>query len=427
MRRTAITVALVALIALAGCSAFSGGGTPTATTEGTATDTATETVTPDETTNETATPGETTATETATTEAQQPAQVQVTNGSLSVDATTAFDRVQNVTASDVRPPTVVLRNLTERKTFAPGASPQLAALGFENASLSPRQPGGLTVTSGRIYLHQGEGSAAEVEQVLAHEYVHTVQFRSGMLPWLTALDQPRRTSDLIFAQSMLAEGSAVYATDEYTQRHLDIENQSTEIERRVQQGNASERLFWAKYLHGYEYTASQVDSSANLSAVFEDYPTSTEAVLHHDGAVDTSPVPLAVDALAPSREYVALATDTNGEYILRSALDTAVDYERATAAATGWGNDTIATFRHTTEADRYGWVWTIRMDNETETDELVGTLSTYAEERSNDSELAFESTRLDSETAALTIGTDAFVENTTVSATDGNVTVEAGA
>ena len=63
----------------------------------------------------------------------------------------------------------------------------------------------------------------------------------------------------------------------------------------------------------------------------------------------------------------------------------------------------------------------------TETDELVGTLSTYAEERSNDSELAFESTRLDSETAALTIGTDAFVENTTVSATDGNVTVEAGA
>lgn len=423
MRRATIAVALLALLTLAGCSAFGGGGTP-ATTDAPTTDApASNTTTLDETATATAT---TTATATATA-TQQRAQVQVANGSLALDATAAFDRVQNVTASDVRPPTVVLRNLTERKRFAPGASPQLAALGFDNASLSPRQPGGLTVTSGRIYLHQGAGSAAEVEQVLAHEYVHTVQFRSEMLPWLSALDQPRRTSDLIFTRSMLTEGAAVYATDEYTERHLDIANQSAEIQRRVEQGNASERLFWAKYRDGYDYVDSRVDSSANLSAAFEDYPTSTEAVMHPDGNVDTSPVPLTVDASAPTREYVTLATDTNGEYVLRSALDTEVDYETAAAAATGWGNDTIATFRHTTESGRYGWVWTIRMDNETETDELVETLSTYAEERTNDSELAFESTRLDADTAALTIGTDAFVANTTVAATDGNVTVEAGA
>lgn len=421
MRQGTITIVLVLLVSLSGCSFLGGSAATTETATGTTTETTTETS--DGTVTETTS---TTATATSTETAQR-AQVRVVDGELSIDATGTFYRVQNVTGSEVRPPTVELRNLTERKNFAPGASPLLSTLGFENVSLAPSEPGGLTTTTtGRVFLHQGTGSPDEIEQVLAHEYVHTVQFQSGMLPWLDTIDRPRRTTDLIFVRKMLIEGSAVYATDDYTARHLDTENQSTEIERRFERGNASERLFWGQYRHGYEYADSEIDSSRNLATVFEEYPNSTEQILHEEGTVDTSPVALSVTQEAPNRDYLALATDTQGEFVLRSTLATEVPSEDATAAATGWGNDSLASFQHTSEDGRFGWVWTIRMDDASESDELATTLSTYAERRSAASELTFETARLDDRTVALTFGTDAFVENATTTATGDGVTVTAG-
>lgn len=424
MRHGLLVLAIVVLVALAGCSML-GGSTDAG--DGTATDAGKDTATVGSTATATGT-GTPTATATSTaTETEQRDQVEVVNGTPDVDATESFYRLRELTGSDVRPPTVRIRNLTERKNYSPGRSPQLSALGFQNVSMAPNEPGGLTRGTGQIFLYPGEGSSPVVEQVLVHEYVHNVQFRGELLPWLNTLDQPRLTTDLIYTRRMQIEGSAVFVTDGYTARHLDTENQSARMERRYQQGSASARLLWGLYHHGYEYTDRQIDSSENLSGAFAARPNTTEQILHDEGTVDVSSVPLQVNASAPTQEYIALGQDTNGEYRLRLALETELEDDTATAAATGWGNDTIRAFQHTTDSDRFGWVWTIRMDNESERAELAPALSEYAGQRSNSSNLTFEADRLDDETIALTFGPDAFVSNTTVTAYENNVTVRAGA
>jgi hypothetical protein len=65
----------------------------------------------------------------------------------------------------------------------------------------------------------------------------------------------------------------------------------------------------------------------------------------------------------------------------------------------------------------------MRWDNESETDELNGALSAYADARDDDSSSAFRLVTVDDETVALVFGDPAFVEGAEVTGADGNVTV----
>ncbi|MFB6135625.1 MAG: hypothetical protein ABEJ04_02600 [Halobacteriaceae archaeon] len=405
-RRFAV-LSLVLLVPLAGCAgALPGGGAQT--TAATAT-----------TTTTTAPPTGTTTTRTTARANASGYDVDVANGTLSFDANATFARVQLLLGTDADAPTVELRNLTERKGYRPGRSPFLRTFGVRNATLDRDAPGGVTPLSGKVYLHRGEGPPARVEQVLAHEFVHATQFRTNMLPWLSALDQPRLTMDLVQARVALVEGAAVYVTDAYTSEHLDgAAAQTARVADEYEAADAGGKLFYARYLFGSRYVASRVDSPANVSAAYRHYPRTTEQVLHNYTNREEPPAPLNVTA-TQSLPWRHVSNDTAGELVLRVALSSELSERRAAAAAAGWGNDVVDVYRSSRNGSAWGFAWTLRWDSPGEAAQFREAFAAYRDRRA----ARFRVVPVGEETVVVFAGAPGFVANATASGTPGEVTV----
>lgn len=418
IRRGQMATLLLALaLVLAGCG---GSGTPTTSVTEETTVEATTATTGMTTTAETPAGSETTTTQATTTAADRET-VQVTGGNLSVDGTEVFYRVQRLTGTDVRPQPVEIRNLTEWKGYEPGRLPVLQYLGMENLSLDPGKPGGLTRTSGKVYVHPGEGSPDEIKRILAHEFVHVVQYRANFLPWLSAIDQPRLTHDLLQTRLALIEGGAVYVTDAYADRHLDGEDPAGEFARRYENGSASAKYFYARYHLGHRYVRERVDSPEDLASVYENGPNTTEQLLHGYSRTEEPPADLSVSVNSTGR-WSKTRNDTMGELFARVALQTELDADTARSAATGWGNDVLNGF--TTGGEDPGFAWTLRMDSPGDADELASALETFAEKRRATSDGDFRVVRVGDETVVLVFGNPSLVESATVSGSNSSVTVE---
>ncbi|WP_324663242.1 hypothetical protein [Haloarcula sediminis] len=352
--------------------------------------------------------------------------VTVENGTLPVNATRTFTRVQALTDTDADPWPVRVWNLSERHVGQVGASPLNRALGFRNVSTDRSEPTGVT-NAGAVYIHPGDGAPAQTERVLAHEYAHLVQYRTAMLPWRGQLREPRLTTDRLKARRSLVEGGAVFVADAYTERYLDIRSNSAYAHALYRNGSATHRSALAPYVFGSQYVDHRIDDPANLSAAYERYPRTTEQVIHNYSRADEPPASLDVTAGAGSGDWAYLGNNTLGEMTTRSALDTELDRDRAASAAAGWGNDRLTIYRHATDEERDGWAWVLRWDSASEAAELDAALSTYADARDSDSPRTFRVEPIDEETVALVFGDPAFVERATVSGTDGNVRVGVGA
>jgi len=422
------TLAVAALLVLAGCAGGPAGDvsntTASPTTDGTdesqqAPGTPTESDDPGTGTDESGTPGESGSVTVDDT-------VTVENGTLPVNATLTFNRVEGLTGTDVDPWPVRVRNLSEWRASVQrvGAVPLNEALGFENVSTDWSEPTGLT-TNGAVYIHPGNGTPAKTERVLAHEYAHLVQYRTTVFPWQGRLNQPRLTTDLVKTRRSLVEGGAVFVADAYTERYLDIQSNSAYARGLYRNGSATLRSALAPYVFGSQYVEHRIDDPANLSAAYESYPRTTEQVIHNYSRAEEPPANLSVNATGDDSWELA-RQDTLGEMTTRAALDTELDRERAAAAAAGWGTDRLARYDHATNDSRHGWAWVLRWDNASEADELQSALSTYASARDGSSSAAFRVESLDDETVALVFGDRGFVEGAEVAGTDGNVTVGVG-
>ena len=419
LRRSVSTLAVVALLVLAGCASGPAGqsSNPTASpTSGT-----------DESQGATATPTapDGPGTPNVSSSVTIDDTVTVENGTLPVDATPAFNRVEALTGTDIDPWSVRVRNLSEWRSGLQrvGAIPLNRARGFENVSTDWSEPTGIT-TYGTVYIHPGDGSPAETERVLAHEYAHVVQYRTAMLPWRGRLGQSELTTDRINARRSLVEGGAVFVADAYAEEYLDIQTNSAYARALYRNGSATTRSALAPYVFGSQYVESRIDDPANLSVAYENYPRTTEQVIHNETPTEEPPANLTVTVEpADDSGWERARADTLGEMTTRATLETELDRERAATAAAGWGNDRLVSFQHTTNESRYGWAWVMRPDNESETDDLETALSSFAEAREGNSSLAFRVDTIDTETAALVFGDPDFVEGTAVAGTDGNVTV----
>jgi len=427
-----IPVALAVVLVLAGCGAGPGSSNATAQSPA-ATATVSATATPATDAPATAgtateTPGTATSTATGTPTDEQAYEIEVRNGTLPVDASRTFARVQSLLGTDVRPRPVEIRNLSEWRGTLPriGASPLNRALGFENVSVDWDESTGVTRPSGYVYVHPGNGSAAEVERVLAHEFVHTTQFRGSMLPWLDRLDQPRLTVDLIKTRAALVEGGAVYAADAYTDRYLDVQNNSAYVRDLYQTRTPTHRSALSHYLFGYRYVDSRIDSPTNLSTVYESPPRTTEQILHNETTESEPEASLAVseNASAPDWEYVG--NNTIGELTMRTALRTELDRQPAVTAATGWGTDELTVFQHVRNDTRFGWVWVHRWDTSEDATDAIDAFEDYASARDAASPFAYRVRQINATTTVLVFGDDAFVENATVSDSEAGVRVTVG-
>ncbi|WP_336000044.1 hypothetical protein [Halorientalis halophila] len=427
-------LAVALLLVLAGCGAGPSDGTATEPTDAespAAADTPAATDDP----NQTATP---TGTDTPAEPANRSDDgggnetaaysVQVQNGTLPFDANRTLVRTQSLLGTDVEPRPVRIQNLSEWRRTLPriGASPLNAALGFENVSVNWSQPTGATRGTGYVAIHPGAGAPGATERVLAHEFTHMVQYQANQLPWLDRFRTERVLTDQAKVYRALQEGAAVFTADAYADRYLDVQNNSAFIREQYEQGGASYQSALAPYLFGSQYVAQQVDTPANLTAVYQNPPRTTEQLLHNYTRAEEPEANLTVTTTRTGADWRFLGNNTLGELTVRHSLGTELSRDRATAAATGWGSDELHVFQNTSAVDRYGWAWIFQWDNSNEADEAAAALEEYESIRETDQGVDFETRRIGDETTALVFGDPQFVEAASVDGTTANVTVAVG-
>lgn len=140
------------------------------------------------------------------------------------------------------------------------------------------------------------GSPSEIERILAHEYVHAIQYRTDFV------DRARESG----IWRVMTEGSAVYVEDVYTRAFLGFST----IERRCEgyrTGTPYERYAAQPYCFGGQYFAETLDSPTELLSPNTTLPTTTEQVLHPGTA--EGPTNLSVVDGTPSGWYTPASMD----------------------------------------------------------------------------------------------------------------------
>ncbi|MFC7195319.1 hypothetical protein ACFQL4_12775 [Halosimplex aquaticum] len=389
MRQTVATVGVVALLLLAGCGSLLGGqdtatpaqtdastARPTATPDGTAADptatatgsptatdsptptgsptptdsptpTATPTDSPTPTPTATATPTQApTATPTATPNGSDAPDVAVRGGNLSVDEDAVYADVQELLGTDVEPPTVYVRDempALERYNDRLAADPFYDAFGYGSEFINTSVYHG-QATQNRIVVMPRNASERQEKTLLAHEYVHWMQFHSDVVD-TSGFGEFVDDSDSQQVAAGLVEGASVYVTDAYVDRYLNTSwNQTQELREQYERGPAGRRLFRARYLYGSRYIHSQVESPRNVSWLYNEStptPVTTEQLIHGytPNEEPERNLTIAVNATGNWTD-VSNHYDTQGEVVVRTMLRAELNRSAASTAATGWGATT---------------------------------------------------------------------------------------
>jgi hypothetical protein len=410
---------VVILVLLAGCGASPGTGPATTGPADTGTAGPQGTTTAEPTTGGSPATTATTADDTDASAAVATAtpdgeRVEI-DGDLEANATRVFERIERLAGEEVEPSSVVVRHAV----FGGGLGyddPVKRIFHFTATRPYVDSTRGMTRRAGKVYVHPGDGTPDEVEHTLAHEFVHVVQFRTGMVPWIDT-SPPHR--DRFQANAMLAEGGAVYVADRYAERYgLNSTGHRERARQRYEAGPTGTRYIYSLYYFGARYAAREIDSADGLSALYENRPTTSEQVLHDLSPATEPPRNLTVSY--ERRGWRVPRTDRMGELFVRVTLRDQLPRSVAAPAAAGWGNDEIAVFRNGQVA---AVAWTLRWDDPTNATTFADAFESYRERRST--AYAFRLVRVDANTTVVFGGDPSFVANATASAADGAVTVTA--
>ena len=301
----------------------------------------------------------------------------VQGGTLPVNATLVYERTAGLLETDVEGPRVV--QLLSVPAGA-GEPPEF----FRMFGLT-RTGGNGTVAAfvsepNTVYVNERIAEdRVLVEHVLAHEYVHIVQFRTGVVDTLGLVFGG--TVDRSVAQRAVVEGAATYVQERYWRTYQRVgESPVADITAGHRNATGLSRYGFAPYRFGYAYVNASVDSPARLNRVYRSMPRTTEAILH-PGRGDAL-APLDVDVRDGPREWnrtVAPPPTRLGELFLRTALASELDEPRAARAADGWGNDTRISFADS-EGER-GHAWVIRWDDPVNATEFAEAFRAWAAAR----------------------------------------------
>lgn len=399
-RHAATTLLTVALLVVAGCSA------PTATPSPNA-EAASPTATPTDVPSPTATP--------------TPAGGVPVYGDLPVNATRVWERVESMLGGEYEAPTVSVRNTS----LEPQAGAFATQLGLDEGLETFDEEGiraSYSRQTGRVRISPRDGSAAQVARILAHEYVHAVQFQRVSADRTSFLDRAteRESFDV---QRALIEGSAVYVEDAYTRRFLGF----SAIERRCAEyrnGTPYERYAGGAYCFGGRYFAARLDSPSELLSPNTTLPNTTEQLLHP--GTEEPPATLAVVDETPIDWSTPASFPRQGELFVRTVLGTELSEERAIEAAAGWGNDRVVRVSRATE----GYVWVLRWDTADDATEFERAFADYLDTRGNETadgwrvdDDRYRLATVDDRTVAVVTGNETFVDSVSVTGERGNVTV----
>ncbi|MFC6951768.1 hypothetical protein [Halorubellus litoreus] len=434
-RSGVVALALVALVALAGCS-----GAPTTTDAQTTTDApgptdaapatnATATTAPPSTTDapttrattdreSTTTPGDHDGNDTAS------FRIPVRgNGTLPFDHNETYARTMTLLGLDdpVDPPSQIYL-YRPATPWQPTVSDPFALTlmdARESSNFSRETRTGLSLAL------SGTESRTDLEFTVVHEYVHNAQFaRIQDTPtWDTTFSDAYQRHR---AAAAVVEGAASYVALEYLARY---ENRSRAAVVAETDGyrNASPagKYAWAPYHFGREYVAERVDSPADHWRLYEEPPQTTEELIHglEPGSEPPKPLSVTVDADAWSVEE----RETRGELFARVVLASELAEPKAARGAAGWGNDELVAFSNGSER---AFAWTLRWDDAANATEFVDAFGAATNARSprSDGGWTVDDTRIrlvrvSPETVVVFTGPGSFVDSATATGSDGNVTV----
>ncbi|NHN60621.1 MULTISPECIES: hypothetical protein [Halorussus] len=311
---------------------------------------------------------------------------------------------------------------------------QLAGVESEptlNRSERRRIPNGATTLFGGIRLYPPANyTASSMEWVLAHEYVHYVQFKNRRSAQLRRALSGSTTDDRFVVRSVL-EGAAVVATDAYLRRYVPGDRLNsefyTEYDRRLAPGSRQQYAN-LRYIAGHRYVAGRVDSPDRLAAVYERPPRTGEQVLHGypPGVEPARPLPVSVNAAGSA--WRRAGTDTLGEPFVRVALRNGLNESRAARGAAGWGNDTLYTFRRATGDASYAWA--LRWDDPANASEFAAAFAASLDARAPaaNGTWTVDGATMDvrspgEEWTVVLAGSDGFVRGTDLTVEEGNLSV----
>ncbi|WP_435176060.1 hypothetical protein [Halorussus sp. AFM4] len=316
-----------------------------------------------ETIREAGTPGETTAAETATGTADQSSdgavEIETEGFDPDYDPAAVLDRVerlrglsarQGITLHEYEPPADETYDARDSFGAIRPAGAKALQL-YSNASTERRTPLGYTVerqAAVHIYLLNDSALAAhDVSQqaVLAHEFVHALQFQHGLLsPSRAGLrsEFPRWTTDARLVTTALVEGDAMWVTEQYLRRYGRGDYSVAEYNRTLTRAAWTHSVAGTPYYYGYAYYERTGGAPAERTGAIRDPPGSTAELLHPGERVASAPTP-PVPELPESAEFPRTHTDTVGELVVRHALRlNGLSFGRAAAAADGWAADRMS-------------------------------------------------------------------------------------
>mgnify|MGYP000395097036 CR=1 FL=1 len=396
MRRAALLTAL--LVVLAGC----GGVADVAVTEP-----------PDDPTPE--------PTDTPTTD------VQVIGGDLPFDATTAFERVLNLTGERVNGPVVYVESpaAMERSILDSRRSGFRAALGVNppprNSSERLRLAAYAPADGNAVHVNEAIlANGARAEVTVVHEFVHTVQFQRGWHESVWSIDPAFDADGISYDRQLtyylVIEGAATVVENEYRSQFATQSAGGDSLRASYRNASASGRLNLARYVLGAEYVAERTDSLRDLAEVHRHPPKSSEQVLHNS----TDPVEHLLVTTTDTGNWTERGRDRQGELFLRIALRTELNRSTAVDAAHGWGEDRRITFERGT---RTGTAWVLHWDDSANATEFETAFERYLEAKATrndgvwsqtDGTASYRVVEATDETTVVFLGEESFVRTATV-------------
>lgn len=276
----------------------------------------------------------------------------------------------------------------------------------------------------KLYAHEN-ATSAETEVTLAHELYHVIQMYYERVPTLRS--GQNTTFDRQITSQAIIEGAATYVMDRYHHRY--VSSGPSPLAEQLQRVRTMEHtamyLLYSPYSYGGRYVAARVDSARQVDRVYDEPPVTTEQLLHNETNATEPPRRLSthVQPATGSTNWRETRVDTYGELLLRGLLQSELDYDRATEAATGWSTDRLHTFE-STESNSTAIVWTVRMDDAANATDLEAALESYATRRGSQMSGTVSVDRVAPETVAVVAGPSGFVESSSLEGTNATVDLQ---
>ncbi|WP_255170161.1 hypothetical protein [Natrononativus amylolyticus] len=347
---------------------------------------------------------------------------------LPVDVYRTYDRTRSLVGSDAEKPRVEVWDMDGllADVYDSRQDEFQTALNMTETEIDTTNARGISYGT-HVVVDPNEGSDADVEQVLVHEYVHAIQAAEGWYPNSSGIDLETQTAtDYGQVELALVEGGAVWVTDRYSERYQDeaVRLQSERLAEEYETAPAGDRFFRAPYHYGTAYVDDRIDDPEDVGEMYENPPETTEQLLHGLDPDEAPPTDLEVTATT-GPAWSLERDDRLGELFVRVALESELDGERAADAATGWGNDRLLAFEDD-DGDR-GFVWTLHWDSATDADEFEAAFAESLEERTDENAEHTTVDRRGEETVVVTVGSEAFREEVSVTGEGTELEVAVGA